>query len=93
MSFEPPAPMTKITLQAADGTEFAFVIDVDPDIVWKQWNDIGVEEGKHGLMLLRDRRSDEAERGVHWQVWTSSVRSFGATDSEEPIPLPPQTAD
>jgi hypothetical protein len=41
-------------------------------------------------MLLRDRRSDDPgqDHGVDWQVWTSSVVGWDATDSEPPIPLP-----
>jgi hypothetical protein len=86
MSFVPPKVMTKIRMRSGDGGEFAFVIDVNPADVQSEWDRI---DG-HGLMLLRDRRSNDPgqDHGVHWQVWTSSVVGWDATDSDTPIPLP-----
>jgi hypothetical protein len=90
MSYQPPRVMTAIRQRSSDGGEFTFVIDVDPADVMAEWDRIGVERGIHGLMLLRDRRSDEPgqDHGVHWQVWTSSVVGWDATDSTPPMPLP-----
>jgi hypothetical protein len=82
--------MTKIRLRSADDHESSFVIDVAPDEVAAEWTRVGASEGRHGLMLLRDRRSDDPgqDRGVHWQVWTSSVVGWDAVTDEPPIPLP-----
>jgi hypothetical protein len=69
---------TLIRQQKADGGQFENVIDADPAEVQAEYDRIG----GHGLMLIRDRRSDEPGRasGIVWQVWTSSLASFEPTD-------------
>lgn len=77
--------MTRIRLRAADGREFSFVIDVAPEAVKAEWDQVGPgKDESHGLMLLPDRR----DQHVVWQVWTSSVVAWDSVDNEEPIPLP-----
>jgi hypothetical protein len=80
--------MTKFLVAAAGGGTFELVVEVDPALVSKLWEDIGVPDGKHGLLLLDDRRLYEA-RPFRWQVWTASVTSWEATDTAVPTPVPP----
>jgi hypothetical protein len=76
---------TLIRQRKADGGEFVRVIDADPAEVQGDYDRIR----GHGLMLIRDRRSDDPARAsnVVWQVWTSSLVGFGPTD-RLPDPLP-----
>jgi hypothetical protein len=76
---------TLIRQRRADGGEFENVIDASPAEVQEEYERIN----RHGLMLLRDRRSEEPGRssGIVWQVWTSSLVSFEAT-ARLPDPLP-----
>lgn len=76
---------TLIRQRKADGGEFENVIDADPAEVQAEYDRI---QG-HGLMLIRDRRSDDPARasGIVWQVWTSSLVGFEPTD-RLPDPLP-----
>jgi hypothetical protein len=82
----PTVVMSRIRLRAADGSEFSFVIDVAPEAVQEEWDRIA----GHGLMLLPDRRTEApgVESHIVWQIWTSSVVGWDATDSDEPISLP-----
>jgi hypothetical protein len=76
---------TLIRQRRADGGEFENVIDASPAEVQEEYERIN----GHGLMLIRDRRSDEPGRtsGIVWQVWTSSLVSFEPTN-RLPDPLP-----
>jgi len=76
---------TLIRQQKADGGQFENVIDTDPVEVQAEYDRIG----GHGLMLIRDRRSDDPGRasGIVWQVWTSSLVGFEPTDRlPDPVP-------
>src|SRR5258708_5447277 len=76
---------TLIRQRRADGVEFESVIDADPDDVQAEFDRI---DG-HGVMIVRDRRSDEPNRttGNNWTLYTSSLVSFEPTD-RPPGPLP-----
>jgi hypothetical protein len=76
---------TAVTLQAADGSTFTEVIDAAPEDVLAERE----LAGPGGLMLVRDRRSDEPGQlaGFHWQIFVSSLVSIDATDGP-PRPLP-----
>jgi hypothetical protein len=78
---------TLVRQRRADGGEFANVVDADPADVQDEYDRIN----GHGLMLIKDRRSDESGgfSGIVWQVWTSSLVGFEATD-RLPDPLPDQ---
>lgn len=76
---------TLIRQRRGDGTEFENVVDADPDDVQTEYDRI---DG-HGLMIIRDRRSDKPQRtrGNNWTVYTSSLVGFEPT--ERPAgPLP-----
>ena len=76
---------TLIRQRRGDGTEFENVVDADPDDVQTEYDRI---DG-HGIMIIRDRRSDEPHRttGNNWTVYTSSLVGFEPT--ERPAgPLP-----
>ena len=85
--FRPPRVNARVRLRAADGREFSFVVDAAPEDVGAL--DRVTARGGHGLMLVRDRRSDDEgqPRGFTWQVWSSSVVGIDATE-DAPIPLP-----
>jgi len=76
---------TLIRQRRVDGGEFENVIDAGPSEVQEEYDRIA----GHGLMLIRDRRSDDPGRtsGVVWQVWTSSLVGYEPTD-RLPDPLP-----
>jgi hypothetical protein len=76
---------TLVRQRRADGGEFENVVDADPAEVQAEYDRIS----GHGLMLIRDRRTDDPGRasGIVWQVWTSSLVSFEPTD-RLPDPLP-----
>jgi hypothetical protein len=81
---------TLIRQRRGDGGEFENVIDADPEEVREEYDRI---KG-HGLMLIRDRRSDDPGRasGLVWQVWTSSLVGFEPTD-RLPDPLPTRLSE
>lgn len=76
---------TAVRLRADDGSEFTVVVDAAPEDVRAELE--RVDPG--GLMLVRDRRSDEPGQatGFHWQIFVPSLAGLDATD-RPPRPLP-----
>ena len=81
--------MTRLSQRAADGTEFAYVIDVAPEDVAAEHDRVRTSEGD-GVMFLPDRRIDfrNKDHRVVWQVWISALVGWEPTTEGEPVPLP-----